>query len=132
MKITSKLLSGKCFESDIRGHKLIVDVTKEMGGTDAGPMPPELLATSLGTCVGVYAVSFCNKHGISTEGMVVHTEWEKVPDPSRIGSMHVCVQLPAGIPEEKHAAFMRTVEQCMVHNTLCQMPNITLCVEGGT
>lgn len=128
MKITSKLLGGQSFESDIRGHKLIVDVTREMGGTDAGPMPPELVATALGTCVGIYAVSFCKKHNIPTEGMVIQTEWEKVSGPVRIGSMRVCIELPAGIPDDKHEAFMRTVRQCMVHNTLCEMPEITLCL----
>jgi len=128
MKITSKLLSGQCFESDIRGHKLIVDVPQAMGGTDAGPMPPELVATALGTCIGIYAVAFCNKHNISTDGMVINTEWEKVADPARIGSMHVCVDLPAGIPADKYEGFMRTVQECMVHNTFCQMPQITLCL----
>ncbi len=102
-----------------------------MGGADAGPMPPELVATALGTCVGIYAVAFCNKHSISTKGMVIHTEWEKVPDPVRIGSMSVGVELPAGIPDEKYEAFMRTIQECMVHNTLCQLPQITLCLSDA-
>ncbi|HOF87456.1 MAG TPA: OsmC family protein [Armatimonadota bacterium] len=131
MKITSRFMSGQRFASDIRGHTVITDVTREMGGTDAGPMPPELVATALGTCVGIYAVAFCQKHGIAAEGMVVHTEWEKVPNPDRIGRMRVCVEVPAGIPEHKHAAFMRTVQECMVHNTLCQMPQVTLCLGGA-
>ena len=97
-----------------------------MGGSDTGPMPPELVVTALGTCVGIYAVRFCKKHDISTEGLTVHTDWVKGADPVRIASMSVIIDLPAGIPEEKFEAFMRTVEQCMIHNTFCQIPQIEI------
>lgn len=129
MRITSRLTGGLRFESDIRGHQVIVDLPEENGGTDTGAMPPELLATALGTCVGVYAVQFCMKHEISTEGMVIHTDWDKAKNPSRIGAMAVTIQLPAGIPEEKHEAFMKTVHQCMVHNTLCNTPEMAITLE---
>jgi len=126
MKVTSRFAGGMRFESDMRGHQVVVDVPKEMGGNDAGPMPPELLATALGTCVGIYAVMFCNKHNISPEGMAVETEWEKGADPVRLTQLYVTIHLPAGVPEEKHDAFMKTVEQCMIHSTLCQMPDLSI------
>ena len=124
--ITCKLTSGARFATQIRDHTLIVDGPAAIGGEDAGPTPPELVVASLGSCVGMYAIMFCKKHGISTEGMVITTDWEKVENPSRIGSMKVSVELPAGIPEEKFGAFMKTVEQCMVHNTFCNMPAIEI------
>ena len=71
MRITSSLVQGLQFETVARGHTLTVDVPKDMGGSDAGPMPPELLVTALGTCIGIYAVNFCNKHNISTDGLKV-------------------------------------------------------------
>lgn len=126
MRIESKLIGGMQFESDIRGHKVLVDVPPESGGADEGPMPPELVVTALGTCVGIYAVNFCKKHQIDPTGMLVHTDWNKLTDPSRIGSMSVEVEIPAGIPEEKLPAFMKTIEQCMVHNSFCSCPLISL------
>lgn len=126
MRITSTLTSGVSFETDIRGHRVVTDVPKDLGGADAGPMPPELVATALGTCVGIYAINFCTKHHISPEGLTVHTDWEKVADPARIGALHVTIELPAGVPTEKHDAFMKTVEQCMVHNTLSHLPDINI------
>lgn len=131
MEIISRYLGGRAFESDIRGHKLIVDTPVGSAGADAGPQPPELVATALGTCVGIYAAAFCDKHGLSAAGMVIHTDWEKVSDPVRIGRMTVRIELPGGIPAEKLEAFMRTVQACMVHNTLCQIPDIALSLHGA-
>ena len=126
MRITSKLTGGMRFETDIRGHNVIVDLTEAKGGTDTGPMPPELLVTSLGTCVGVYAVNFCRKHNLSTEGLLIHTDYEQGTAPSRISHISVTVELPCGVTEEKLPAFMRTIEQCLVHNTFCQTPEIKI------
>ena len=126
MRITSKYINKRRFESEIRGHTLVVDQPLDSGGDDAGPTPPELLVASLGTCVGVYALFYCEKHGISTEGLVVHADWEKAQRPARVGKIAVTIELPAGIAPEHHTAFMRTMEQCLVHNTLHQPPQITI------
>jgi uncharacterized OsmC-like protein len=123
----SKLTGGVRFETGIRAHTLVVDGPANLGGKDDGPNPPELVVAALGTCVGVYAVMFCNKHQISTEGMTIETSWEKAADsPSRIGAIHVKVELPAGVPEDKYEAFMKTVNQCMVHNTLHMAPSVQI------
>ena len=75
---------------------------------------------------------FCTKHNISTEGLIVHTDWEKAEDPRRIAKMDVVVELPAGIPNEKYVAFMKTIEQCMIHNTFCTCPLISLELSEGS
>ncbi len=126
MRITSKYLTGRRFECDVRGHTLVVDQPLESGGADAGPTPPELLVAALGTCVGVYALFYCEKHGIASEGLTVHTDWEKATAPARISRITVTIELPAGIHGEHYPAFMRTVEQCLVHNTLHQAPEVTI------
>jgi len=127
MRITSKLSGGELrFETEIRGHTIVVDLPEDSGGTNTGAMPPELFVTALGTCVGVYAVNFCKKHNISTDGLVVHTDWNKATGPARISDMSVSIELPAGVPQEKYPAFMKTVEQCMVHNTLCEIPKVDI------
>lgn len=37
--------------AEVRGHQIISDQPKEFGADDKGPTPPELLATSFGTCI---------------------------------------------------------------------------------
>jgi putative redox protein len=124
--VTCKLTGGACFETQIREHTVIIDGPASVGGGNCGPTPPEMMVAALGSCVGVYALIFCQKHGISAEGLVVTTDWEKAESPARIGRMTVEIVLPAGVPAEKHTAFMKTVEQCLVHNTFHHMPEIQI------
>lgn len=131
MKITSSYAGGMRFDTDIRGHQVVVDVPENQGGGDTGPMPPELVAMALGTCVGIYAVNYCQKHGISAEGLTLHTDWDKVANPPRIGALSVTIELLAGIPVDHYEGFMKTVEQCMVHNTLHHQPEVTLTLAEG-
>ncbi len=133
MRITNTLVKNKLFATEVRGHTILVDQPVENGGDDQGPTPPEIFVTALGTCVGVYAISFCEKHHIPTDGLTVHTDWEKGTGPTRIAGMTVTIALPAGIPADKYQAFMRTVEQCLIHNTLTHTPEVHIAlVEPAT
>jgi putative redox protein len=117
---------GLRFETQIRDYTLQITSPPSVGGENVGPTPPELMVAALGSCVGVYALLFCHKHSISTEGLTVSTDWEKAEHPARIGRMTVSIDLPAGIPTEQHEAFMKTVEACLVHNTFHHTPEITI------
>jgi ribosomal protein S12 methylthiotransferase accessory factor len=110
----------------MRTHTLVVDQPQASGGTNDGPTPPELLVTALGTCAGVYAVFFCEKHGISTEGLTVLTDYEKMNNPARIGKMDITIELPAGIPDALLESFWHTVHACLVHNTFTTPPEINM------
>ncbi len=125
-RITTKLHGRYRFENAMRSHTLVVDQPLSSNGTDEGPTPPELLVTALGTCAGVYAVFFCEKHGISTEGLTVYTDYEKMNNPARIGKMDITIELPAGIPAELEEAFWHTVHACLIHNTFTTPPEVTM------
>ena len=126
MHVTSRLVNGLAFENEIREFTVLMD-----GNADVAPSPPELVVGALASCVGIYAASYCQKHGIATEGMVVHADWEKAVNPGRIGKIAISIDLPAGIPEEKFPSFMRTVEQCMVQNTFNYPPAVTMTLNGA-
>lgn len=51
--ITTAYQGDMLFETTIGRHKLTIDVPREMGGQDRGPMPPQPFTASLGSCVGV-------------------------------------------------------------------------------
>lgn len=44
-------LGNRTVVAEVRGHKIISDQPKEFGADDKGPTPPELLASSFGTCI---------------------------------------------------------------------------------
>ncbi|MCL6520483.1 MAG: OsmC family protein [Armatimonadetes bacterium] len=118
---------GQKFIAESRGHRIVIDLPPDLGGTDSGMMPPELLAASLGSCVGVYVANYLNKSAISTEGLNIEVGYEKEDKPSaRITSLNVKVNLPAAVPEDRHQAIMVVAKQCLIHNTLHNPPEVKI------
>lgn len=128
MAITTKIDSGMKFISDVRGMQIVVDQPVESGGTNEGPTPPELLVVSLTTCVGVYAVMYMQRAGLDTAGIKITADYNKVTQPTRIGSITVKLEAPS-ISDEHKDKFMKFVNNCMVHNTLHHCPEISIDLE---
>jgi putative redox protein len=49
------------FETEMDGHKLVVDAAPEVGGQDLGVRPKELMLTAVAGCTGMDVVSILKK-----------------------------------------------------------------------
>ncbi len=54
--VSTKWLEDMSFESEINGHKLILDAKAEFGGQDKGPRPKPLMLAALGGCTSMDVV----------------------------------------------------------------------------
>jgi len=117
---------GLQFTVSMRGHEIAVDLPPAKGGTDTGMTPPELLVASFGACIGVYVTEYLRKISLNPEGMSIEVDFKFADDPLRIGELHAKVILPAGIPEERRTAVHRVAEKCLIHQTLCFTPAVTI------
>jgi uncharacterized OsmC-like protein len=127
MNITYK--GGTRFDAQTQNHTIIVDQPKEGGGQDAGPTPPELFITSLGSCIGIYALWFCQKRKIPYEGMRININWSKSANPpARVDAIQIKIELPNGCPKEYQEPLIKNVEKCMVHNSITHPPEIKITV----
>jgi len=124
MQVTYK--GGTLFTAEQRGHTITIDLPPDKGGTDQGMTPPELLAAALGSCIGVYVTQYCKQVGLNCEGTTVDVDWEVTPEPMRIDRIRAVVKVPAGIPEERRAAVMKAAEHCLIHRTLCSVPDVKI------
>lgn len=52
---------GMAFETELDGHRFMVDADAEFGGTDAGPRPKGLLLSALGGCTAMDVVAILQK-----------------------------------------------------------------------
>jgi len=121
--------SGTRFDAQTRAHTIIVDQPKEGGGQDQGPTPPELFVASLGSCIGIYALWFCQKRKIPFEGMKININWSKsTTPPARVDLIEANIVLPKGCPEEHKTHLIASVEKCLVHNSIIQAPEIKITV----
>ena len=62
------------FETDLDGHKLILDAEKESGGNDLGPRPKRLMLASLGGCTGIDVIMILKKMKVEVEAFNVIVE----------------------------------------------------------
>lgn len=60
-KIHCTWKKGMAFESEISGHRLIMDAVPTVGGNDEGPRPKPLVLASLAGCTGMDVVSILKK-----------------------------------------------------------------------
>ncbi|MBM4371754.1 MAG: OsmC family protein [Deltaproteobacteria bacterium] len=129
MQIT--YLDGFRFAIENRGLRVITDQRPPLGGGE-GLEPVELLAASLGSCVGVYAIDYLHRNGLRAEGFRVEVDWSGAAAPRRIGQFTIKVHVPGALTERQRASLERIVHGCTVHNTLTHAPGIDIeLVEAG-
>lgn len=126
MKMEVNPLQGFLFKASCDGHEVITDQKEREGGKNEAMTPAEIFVASLGNCIGVYAVRFCQRHNLPTEGMKVFLDWTVVKDPWRIGFIKAELHYPHEIPETEKKGLLRMAEACFVHETILHKPEIVL------
>lgn len=59
--LNSTWKEGMAFETEINGHKFVMDADDSVGGKDEGPRPKPLLLASLAGCTGMDVISILKK-----------------------------------------------------------------------
>lgn len=99
------------------------DQSVKSGGEASAPEPYDLFLASLATCAGYYVLSFCDKRGISTEGIRVVQIWERDAQ-KRLATIRLRIEVPENFPAKYHSALVRAADQCAVKKTLADPPEI--------
>jgi len=99
------------------GH-LVVETNQD--GT--APAPFGLFLASIGTCAGIYVLSFLNHRGLPTEGVKVVQRVFNNPATRMVDRVELDIVIPPTIPEKYHAALIRAADQCAVKKHLEQPP----------
>ena len=88
--VTTKWLDNIAFESEVNGHKIILDANPEMGGEDLGPRPKPLMLVALGGCTGMDVISILKKMRIVPDKFNVQVEGDLTEeDPKHFYKIHV-------------------------------------------
>ncbi|MDC4206600.1 MAG: OsmC family protein [Candidatus Manganitrophus sp.] len=124
--MTISWTAGVQLAAAVRGHRLIIDQPKEEGGDDQGITPVEMFIASLGACIGYFAIRFCQRHKLPTEGLGVAVSWDYAEQPHRIGAISTRVDLPKGFSAEMKDRLQKVVEGCTIHNSLTHPPQIAV------
>jgi len=124
--MTIQWLDGVRFEANVRSHRILMDQPFDEGGTDEGITPVETFIASLGGCIGLFGARFCQRHGLSADGMKVELEWDYADRPHRVGAVTVRMAIPAHLDPEKKTRLRKVLEGCTIHQTLAHPPKISI------
>ncbi|WP_025683143.1 OsmC family protein [Paenibacillus maysiensis] len=75
-----KLPDGLQVETNSRGFKIIIDEPEDMGGTNVGMNPVEVLLCALGACQSIVAAAFADANDFNYEEFYVELEGDLDPD----------------------------------------------------
>jgi putative redox protein len=114
------------FTIQSRSHAIVCDQPADNGGEDSGMTPPELLLASLGSCAAYYAVQYLKTRNLAQTGVEVSVTAEKLKQPARLGNFRIHVVSPVSLTDDQQAALIRSVNQCLIHNTLLSPPEIAI------
>jgi ribosomal protein S12 methylthiotransferase accessory factor len=99
------------------------------GGDCSAPSPFSYFLASLGTCAGIYVLSFCQQRDISTEGLALTQRMEFAADESGhkwLSKVTLDIMLPVGFPEKYRNAIVKTAELCSVKKVIMNPPEFAI------
>ena len=101
--VSTRWLENMSFESEINGHKLIIDAKEEVGGQDRGPRPKPMMLAALGGCTSMDMVSILKKMRVELKSLNVIVEGELSEEhPKRFTKMHVIYEVEGdNLPMDK-------------------------------
>jgi len=129
-KITTVYKGSMLFETQMGRHNLVIDVPASMGGSDRGPIPPQIFVASLGRCIGAFVAEYCERNNIDTTGMTVDMHYEKAVSPTRLTNLKATVRLPNGTCGERVQAIERVAQHCPVHESIRVMQGLEISILG--
>jgi len=132
-KASTYLKDKVLVEANVRGHKIIIDEPKELGGDDQGANPVELVLSALGACQSIVARIYANKLKIDLRNFWVELEGDLDIDgflgksDVRPGFLTIryTFHIETSAPEEKVEEFKKIIEaHCPVGDTIANTVNL--------
>lgn len=101
----------------------IVITTNQDG---SAPAPFGLFLASIGTCAGIYVLSFCQHRNVPTDGIKIVQRMHSNPATRMIERVDLDILVPPDFPEKYHEALIRAADQCAVKKHLEQPPTFNV------
>ena len=129
MEITISFPGGKKVNADVNGMVIPTDQPLTQGGEGSAPSPYLLFLASIGTCAGIYVLSFCKERGIPTDKITLTQRLEYVTTPegkSILDTIALDIHVPPDFPEKYHNALIKVADQCAVKKTIMHPPKFAI------
>ena len=82
--------------------------------------------SSIGTCAGIYVLSFCQQRNIPTDKIRLIQRMEDTPDGKMVGKITIEIKLPSEFPEKYRKAIVSSANLCAVKKHLEKPPKFSI------
>ena len=126
---------GYLTEIMANGHYLIADGPKDVGGTNLGGTPYDLLVSALGACTAITLRMYANHKGLDVDELKVHLTRSKRHGPdaenpdNEAGKMEFIdmeLEVTGDITPEQRERITEIAHRCPVHKTLVNGLQVTI------
>jgi len=113
---------GKKVDAFYKGFKIETDQPAHSGGKGLAPAPFDLFLTSIGTCAGIYVLSFCLERDIPADNIKLILRTERNHETRMITKIEIEIQLSPEFPDKYKKAVVKAAELCTVTRHLYNPP----------
>ena len=129
MDITISFPGGKKVNAELNGMVIPTDQPKLQGGDGSAPSPYQHFLASIGTCAGIYVLSFCKERNIPTDGITLteRLEYATTPEGKQVlDTIAMDINVPPDFPEKYHNALIKVADQCAVKKAILHPPKFSI------
>lgn len=113
---------GRKVYSDYKGFTIQTDQSKDEGGDGSAPSPSDLFFASIGACMGIYALDFCQNRKIDPGSRKISVELQSHKKTRMIEKIIFKIDFAAEFPQKYTSALLRTMKLCYVKKHFEQPP----------
>ena len=93
-EVNTRWIDNMAFETEINGHKILIDADLDVGGEDLGPRPKPFMLAALGGCTAMDVISILKKMRVEVKSLNVKVEGDLTEEyPRRFYKMHVTYEI---------------------------------------
>jgi len=126
-QVVTKTEDGYRTEMTAGHHTLVADEPEDVGGTDAGPSPYDLLLSALGSCTGMTLRMYADRKEWPLEETVVRLSHEKIhakdcdhcdTNDGKVDRIEREIELIGDLSPDQRERLLEIANKCPVHRTL--------------
>ncbi|MDR7001089.1 OsmC family protein [Neobacillus niacini] len=116
------------------GHQIKMDAAEEVGGSNSGARPTELLLNAVAGCTGIDIISILTKMRLNPTKFYMEVEGQRADDhPKKFTEIHIHYALEGELPEDKvlRAIQLSMDKYCSVSHSLSATIHASYTLNGG-
>jgi putative redox protein len=111
-----------------KDFEIVTDQPEKAGGDNTALSPFDLFMVSIGTCAGWYVKTYCQKRGISEEGIRIVQKSRFNAEKRLYDLIEIEIILPEGFPEQHREPLVKAASSCTVKKHMMQAPDFSITI----